>query len=198
MLQNSEAANLGANVTELTEMETEVLIRLTKGQDSEEIENSCSLSRSTILRITKNIKTKLGLSSLTDFIKYAVRNGFIAPDFEVVKAELTNKQKEVAKLMKQGYPDTQIAKALNISLRAVIDRKVNVKAKRGKQRISDKYLDFFLAYVNDQPNKEIAKAFQVKDSHVRRAVFLTKKQLGLKTKADCIKFALCKGLIPLD
>ncbi|WP_286933350.1 MULTISPECIES: response regulator [Aminobacterium] len=64
----------------LTAREREVLIHLAEGKTNREIANLLHLSVKTIGTHRQNIMRKLGLETIADLVKYAIREGLISSD----------------------------------------------------------------------------------------------------------------------
>ena len=65
--------------TPLTEREQEVLELLAEDLSNEEIAERLVISKHTVARHRENLMRKLGLHSRSELVKYAIRNGLIAP-----------------------------------------------------------------------------------------------------------------------
>jgi DNA-binding NarL/FixJ family response regulator len=66
--------------TELTERETEVIRMLANGQSSKEIARATQTSVKTIDACRRRIMQKLGVSSVAELVKYAIREGLTEVD----------------------------------------------------------------------------------------------------------------------
>jgi len=79
-LRRAQARGRGSDAEQLTSREREVLQLLAEGKSNRDIADELSISIKTVETHRANMMTKLGLSSKTELVKYALRKGWAMLD----------------------------------------------------------------------------------------------------------------------